>query len=261
MLASLSGVIFIWKVFGKYVQNNLGLLVSFSAGVFLVLVVGLFNEIFSESENILSPILWVGFGIVIVSLLFKLLPNFHHHHDDSHEHEKHTGIDAKRIVFSDAIHNIGDGILLASSFMVSISLGIAATISIFIHEIVQEISEFFVLRQAGLSTKKALIVNFVSSGTILIGSVGGFFLLEKFETLEIPLLAISAGAFLIVVIKDLIPESIRHSREKKNYWKHIVSFLIGVSIMFNINSIFPHVGHGHGVDNHDYEEVEHEDDL
>jgi zinc transporter ZupT len=55
-----------------------------------------------------------------------------------------------------------------------------------------------VLRQAGFATRKALVINFITSSTILIGAIGGYFLLEKFEAIEPALLGITAGAFLIL---------------------------------------------------------------
>jgi len=81
----------------------------------------------------------------------------------------------------------------------------------------------------------------------LIGAVGGYFLLDTFSSLEIPLLAISAGAFLVVVLQDLIPESIRHSKVKKNYSKHIALFIIGSLVMFGFSRIVGQ-GHSHGHD-------------
>ena len=252
MLTSLIGVIFTWRLFGNFIKKNTGLLVSFSAGVFLVLIAGLSLEAFEQSTTTTGPIPWMIVGILGVVLLFKVLPSFHHHHSDDHEDHTHSHLDAQKIVMSDSIHNIGDGILLAAAFGVSIPVGIAATLSIFIHEIVQEISEFFVIKQSGLSTKKSLIINFMSSSTILIGSLGGFFLLEQFESIEVPLLALSAGAFLVVVFQDLIPESVRHSKQEKNYLKHGFFFTIGIVIMLGVNSF---VGHSHAhSDEHPHEE-------
>ena len=263
MLTSLIGVIFTWHLFGNFIKKNTGLLVSFSAGVFLVLIVGLSSEAFKLASTITEPIPWMIVGILGVILLFKILPSFHHHHSDDHEDHTHSHLDAQKIVISDSIHNIGDGILLAAAFGVSLPVGIAATVSIFVHEIVQEISEFFVLKQSGLSTKKSLIINFFSSSTILIGSLGGFFLLEQFESIEVPLLALSAGAFLVVVFQDLIPESVRHSKQEKSYLRHGFFFTIGIIIMFSINSFFAH-SHAHS-DEHEYDDhheshEEHDDD-
>ncbi len=260
MIASLIGVIFTWRILGEFIKKNIGLLVSFSAGVFLILIIGLGVEAFEEAHTFIEPLMWMIGGAIGVLTLFSFLPKFHHHHSDDHEEHTHDRIDTRKIIISDSIHNIGDGVLLAAAFSVNLSIGIAATISIFIHEIVQEMSEFFVLKQAGFSTKRALVINFLSSGTILIGAVGGFFLLEIFEAIEVPLLALSAGAFLVVVLQDLIPESVRHSHKKGNYFQHILFFLVGVLIMSSVNNLVAHShDHGHVDSEHHNEELHDED--
>lgn len=264
MAASLLGVIFTNKVLKRVINKHLGLLVSFSAGVFTVVVVGLLQEVFAHSETVVTPVLWTLAGAIGVFAMFKLLPGFHHHHSDEQEDHEHSHIDARRIVVSDAIHNIGDGILLAGAFAVSTTAGIAVAISIFIHEAIQEISEFFVLREAGYSTKKALAVNFAASASLLIGSIGGFFLLKTFSALEIPLLAISAGAFIVVVLHDLVPESIANAKSSKKYIKYIIAAAAGIAIMFGVQQALghshSHEGYDHDTYDHGHESHDHEDD-
>lgn len=252
MLASLAGVISVWRHAGSIIERNLSYLVSFSAGVFLILSYQLAREAIEHSTTIGYGILWIGIGVIGIWLLFKFLPAFHHHHDQGEEDHVHTKIDARKILLSDGIHNIGDGILLAAAFAVSSSLGIITALSIIVHELVQEVSEFFVLKEAGYSTKKVLLTNFFVSSTILIGSLGSFFFLDNFEMLEAPLLGIAAGSFLIVVFHDLIPHSVRTSSHHKHYTKHFIWFVIGIALMMTLN-IF--VGHS-SVNNNENESQE-----
>ena len=240
MLASLVGVFSIWRRVGQVIERNLNLLVSFSAGVFIVIAYQLGREALEHSNTFGSGLQWVIIGVLAVWLLFKFLPSFHHHHAGELETHPHSRLDARRIMASDALHNLGDGILLASSFATSSSLGVLTALSIFIHELVQEISEFFVLRQAGYPTKKALVLNFAVSGTTILGALGSFFLLENFETLEVSLLGLASGAFLVVVLHDLIPHSVRASKQKNLYSKHLLWFLAGVTLMFIINTLAVH---------------------
>ncbi len=239
MLASLIGVISVWKNVGKIIENNLHYLVSFSAGVFLFISYQLSLETIEHSHTIQTGLLWILIGMFGLWLIFKILPTFHHHHDNEEIHN-HSFIDARRIILSDGLHNIGDGILLVTSFAVSSVLGWTTALSIFIHEIIQEVSEFFVLKGAGYSTKKALGVNFLISFTILIGSLGGYLLLGSFEILEVPLLGLSAGSFLMVVIQDLIPHSIKVSTTKLHIIKHLGWFLLGLLLMILIGTTFSH---------------------
>jgi zinc and cadmium transporter len=260
MIASLAGVFSVWKKAGDLIEKNLHFLVSFSAGVFLVISYELIVESLHLSESNSSPIFWFLVGMVGIWFIFKLVPEFHdHEHGHSHDHphdnednKKNNKINPKRMILSDSIHNIGDGILIASAFSISSIFGAITVLGIFIHELVQEVSEFFVLKNAGYSIKKSLVTNFTVSSTILIGSVGGFLLLDSFSALEMPLLAISGGAFLIVVLQDLIPHSVRDSISTKHYIKHILLFVIGLSVMFFIGNQF---SHSHENDKHEHEDT------
>lgn len=254
MIASLIGVFSVWKHVGTYVEKNLGLLVSFAAGVFLVVSYSLSIEVIEHAQTQFLGLAWILFGVGALILFFRVLPNFHHHHDEHEDAHTHSRIDARRILLSDAMHNIGDGILIAASFSVSVTVGVIALVSVLVHELVQEVSEFFVLRQAGFSTKKALLINFLVSSSILIGSLGGYFLLENFEQLEIPLLGIAAGSFFVVVLYDLIPHSVRTSHKETKYLAHIVAFAVGLALMFMIGIVAGHGGHGDVHDDHVHDE-------
>lgn len=238
MCASLVGVITVWNRAGSFIEKNLDYLVSFSAGVFLVFLYGLGTEAVEHATTPTWGVGWLLFGAVGIWLLFKILPSAHVH---VHEHsEGHTPLDARRLLVTDAIHNAADGIFLAASYAVSPALAAVAGISIFMHEALQEISEFFVLRDAGYSTRGALGINFLVSSTILIGSVGGYFLLDTFEMLEGPLLGVAAGGILVVVLHDLIPHSIREAHSRMHYAKHLFWFILGALLMFLISSFATH---------------------
>ncbi|MDP2642100.1 MAG: ZIP family metal transporter [bacterium] len=240
MGASLIGVVSVWQGAGKIIERNLNLLVSFSAGVFLVIAYQLGAEAVEHSSTVGSGLVWVVTGALSIWLLFKVLPSFHHHHESALEEHPHSRLDARRIMVGDGLHNVGDGILLAASFAVGTPFGAITALSIFVHELVQEMSEFFVLRQAGYSVRQALVLNFTISGTILLGALGGSFLLDGFETVEAPLLGLASGAFLTVVLHDLIPHSVRASRQKNLYLRHFVWFLLGIVLMFVVNMLVGH---------------------
>ncbi len=240
MTASLVGVIAVWRRAGRAIERNADFLISFSAGVFLVIAYNIANEAVEHASTLGSGLLWIFFGALGIWVLFKLLPALHVHRDEEDEEEAHHPIDVRRMLVGDAFHNIGDGILLAASFAVDTSLGIAAAFSVFIHELVQELSEFFVLRAAGYTARQALTLNFIISSTVLVGSVGGYFLLESFEVLEGPFLGLAAGAFLVVVLHDLIPHSVRSSSGRLHYVKHLVWFVVGIALMAGVSTLVAH---------------------
>ena len=130
--------------------------------------------------------------------------------------------------------------VITAAFTASAFLGVTSTISILLHEVLQETSQFFVLRQAGISAHAALVYNFLASSTILIGSIGGYFLLEQFNALEVPLLGLAAGSYLIVVFHDLIPHSLGTARERGHYGKHALFFAMGVLLMTIFVTFLPH---------------------
>jgi zinc and cadmium transporter len=241
MIASLTGIFFLQKNAQKFLENKLSFLISFSAGVFLVTAGGLGLEVFELSSS-----LWVGAGLISIGYILawamhSLMPETHHHHDPvcGHSHGKA----AKKLIIGDSIHNVADGIILVVAFAASPALGLAATVSIFIHEALQEVSEFFVLRQAGYSVRKALTVNFAVSSTVLIGVILGYYALAS-HNLEIVLLAISSGFFLHVVIHDLLPKP-SHQEGPKLFLKHIILVLVGVLLMgFVANTLGDSHEHG-----------------
>jgi len=174
--------------------------------------------------------------------MFKVLPQFHHHHNNAETAAcAHSPVDARRVIISDGIHNIADGILIATSFAINPIIGIITTLSILIHEFLQEVSEFFVLKQAGYSTQKALSINFITSSTILVGAIPSSIFLAQFSMLELPLLGIAAGAFFVVVLHDLIPHSYGSSKRNKTHYKHIAWFVVGSLLMMLISMSIAHL--------------------
>lgn len=235
MLASLSGVAFVHGVARQFLEERLSFLVSFSAGVFLVTAGALTLEVFEIFSLTLATAIGLilsGYGLAWV--LETLVPESHHHHDpacaDGHTHGR---AGATKLLVGDAIHNIGDGIILVPAFLVSPALGIAVTVSVFIHETLQEISEFFVLKQAGFSTARALMINFAISSTILVGVGLSYFAVVTHE-LEGILLAVSAGFFLHVVIHDLLPKRAQHETVGA-FMVHVGLVALGLGLMALVN--------------------------
>jgi zinc and cadmium transporter len=257
MLASLIGVLFVGKVARQFLEERLSYLISFSAGVFLVTAGALTLEVFEIYESLVGiGVAFILMGYALAWLLESMIPETHHHHDPACGHGHGKG--ARKLMVGDAIHNIGDGIILVPAFLVSPALGIAVTASIFIHEALQEVSEFFVLKQAGYSTKKALCINFAISSTILIGVALSYLALASHD-LEGVLLAVSAGFFLHVVLHDLLPKRAEHETAGV-FTKHLIVLAIGLVLMASVNYIL-RASHAHGdvpeVHNEEHETEDH----
>lgn len=255
MIVSLVGVIFTARFAREFLERRLSTLVSFSAGVFLVTAGALALEVFHVIDE-----WWIGIGLILLGYiaawaLHAILPETHHHHDPTC-HRSHGR--ARKLVIGDAIHNVADGIILVPAFLASPALGMAVTVSIVIHEVLQEISEFFVLRQAGYSTRQALTINFLVSSTIFVG-VGLSYVALVTANLEGLLLAVSAGFFLHVVAHDLLPKRSQHPTARALALQLGVVAL-GALVMGGISTWFgeAHV-HGETAYEHDHEAHGHEE--
>jgi zinc and cadmium transporter len=247
MITSLVGIVFVQKTAAKFLEDKLSFLVSFSAGVFLITSGALAFEVFELATSLWVGVLLISLGYFLAWLLQVMLPETHHHHEPNscgHSHAK-----ARNLIIADGIHNMADGVILVTAFSVSPALGLAVTTSVVIHEALQEVSEFFVLKKAGYTSRQALLINFAVSSTILIGVALGYFALAS-HGLEVFLLAISAGFFLHVVIHDLLPKK-SHHESVSSFAKHIALVATGALIMgFIANALSE--GHVHG-DSHEKE--------
>ena len=233
MLVSLSGVVTTLRWFKGRVEKQITLLSSFSAGVFLTVGLLLVRELLEHSESISLSIASVALGAIALIVLSRI-PEFHHHHSKTKAREdnhSHSNASVRRILASDALHNVGDGVLIGAAFSISVPLGAVTTAGIVVHEILQELSEFFLLRERGLSARKALKINFLVSSTILIGIALSFFLVNH-EKIESLIIGLSAGAILAVVFHDLVPNLIRVSQKSSKLKKHILVFIAGGCAMF-----------------------------
>lgn len=229
MAISLIGIVTLFKQAGELIEHNLDYLVSFAAGVFAVLFFTLAGEVIKHASSPLYGFGWIIAGVALTFIIVQLFPEGHYHADGEKE-----PISIQRLIIGDSFHNIGDGILLAVAFTTNPILGIVTSMSVVFHELVQEVSEFFVLRRAGYTPTKALQINFFTASTILIGSLGGYFLLETFTSLEIPVLGIATGALFTLLVQDLIPHSLKYARQCGCTTNHLFAIMVGAVLMIAV---------------------------
>lgn len=130
----------------------------------------------------------------------------------------------------DTVHNFIDGLIIGISYLASLPLGIATTLAVVFHEIPQEIGDFWVLLHWGFSKKKALLVNFLTALTALIGVIVSFILGVNIITSTPLLLAFAAGTFIYIAGADLIPELHKEVWLKKAL-RQILTFVLGIWLM------------------------------
>ncbi len=238
LLTSLVGVFLISKKTQKFIDKYLHILIAFAVGVFSFVVFSLVSETLEHSDPLFTTSA-VAIGFLAMMILPKIFTNFHHHHTGHMDHT-HSEKGAFRILISDGFHNITDGVLISASFLANEVVGVGVFFSVLIHEIVQGITEFFVLRQAGFSVKKSLFFSFLAQSTIFIGAIGAYYFLELFSYLETVFLGLAGGGFLALLLQDLIPTSFLAAKKEKNFLLFTIALLLGVGLMFLVNFYFPH---------------------
>ncbi|AOV94505.1 hypothetical protein AQV86_01100 [Nanohaloarchaea archaeon SG9] len=200
-------------------------LVSLSAGtifggVFIHLVFKLANKLGYTRETGLLVL-----GGMFLSLLLERLVHWHCHNQDHH-------VEAFSYVLlaGDAVHNVLDGILVASSFLAGFPAGIAATIGVMLHKVPKEAGDFGVLVQSGFSRLKAIGFNigvslfmFAGAGIVLgLASVAG--------NVNLYLLPLVIGNFVYIAGSDLLPRF----KAEDNLMLHSIMFSTGVAVMYAV---------------------------
>lgn len=200
---------------------------SLMGGAFLHLIPEAMESVGSGHgvDNVALSIL-VGF---IAFFILERVLHWHHCHKHGGDCSVHPFTYLNLI--GDGLHNCIDGVVIIAAFSVSYELGIATTMSIILHEIPQEISDFGVLVYGGFTKSKALAFNFMSGLLALVGAFLGYLLINAAQGAMPILLGLTAGGFIYVSASDLIPEMHKESKFSKSLIAFICFFL-GVSLMF-----------------------------
>lgn len=228
-LISLIGIITL-SIKEKKLKKILIYLISLSAGaLFGNAFLHLIPEISEKTSFNLSTSLYLLTGIAIFFILEKII-----HWQHCHAHileENHIHSFAYINLLGDAFHNFLDGIIIASSYLISIQAGIATTLAVALHEIPQEIGDFTILLHGGFTKNKALLLNFASALIALLGAITVFLIGKTIENLYLILVPIAAGGFIYIAGSDLIPEIHKDSNNFKKSLIQFIAFLAGIAIM------------------------------
>jgi zinc and cadmium transporter len=203
--------------------------VSFSAGALLGDVfIHLLPEMIENNGFELSSSLYLLSGIVAFFFVEKVIHWNHCHHPITKEHIHSYSITN---LIGDGIHNLIDGIIIGASFLVAIPVGIATAIAVALHEIPQEIGDFGILVHGGFTKKKALLVNFLSACTAIIGTAATLWIGTSITNITIFLIPFAAGTFIYIAGADLIPELHKDSENLKHSLLQFILFVLGMAVM------------------------------
>ena len=159
------------------------------------------------------------------SLVLERVVHWHCHNQDHHI-EAFSYV----LVAGDAVHNILDGILIASSFIVGTSAGIASTIAVMAHKIPKEAGDFGVLVESGFSSKKAVGFNIGISIFMFLGAGTVFALSAASAGINNFLLPLVVGNFVYIAGADLLPRF----KEDEDILLHLAMFSLGIAAMYAI---------------------------
>lgn len=168
-------------------------------------------------------------GLLLFFLVEKGLLVYHCHETGSCDVHRLT---ASRwlIIVGDGAHNFLDGVIIATAFLTGWQTGIVVTLAVIAHEIPQEIGDFSILLQSGLSRARALFWNIISGLGSLLGAIAVLVLADRVTGLTNVLLPIAAGGFLYIASADLIPELHREVRLQHSL-AHLVTLALGIAVI------------------------------
>lgn len=238
-IASLiGGVILLFKE--KFAIKISHLLSAFAAGALLgTAFLDLLPEGLEEADHLFEQtgvetniFVWTITGFLVFFVLERAIHWSHHHQIKEGEFNRNTPkAVVPLIVIGDSVHNFLDGVVIASTFFVSIPLGIVTSLAVAAHEIPQEIGDFGILLNNGIKKSKVLWLNILSAAISLIGALITFWLGESIEAVIPIFLSLAAGFFIYIAAADLIPEI--HNQDKRTLaLTETLLLILGVLVVY-----------------------------
>ena len=260
-----------WLSFGivsRYTQHML----SLAAGALLATAfLHLLPEAFEagvEPHNLFMTLL---FGLLFFFLLDKAElwhhGHEHHHGDAHHDHDHHEAhahdhahshatdtphdSDARAkpqaggwaILAGDSVHCFGDGVLIASAFMVDLKLGVVAALAVLAHEVPHHMGDLVVLRQGSQSRQTAVLKVSLAGAITALGGMVGYALLDQLHGVLPYMLAIASSSFIYVALADLIPQ-LQKRLSSRETAAQIVWLMSGIALVSAVSvlahSFTPH---------------------
>lgn len=239
----------------KLLNNILFMLVSFAAGAmlgaaFLDLLPEALEHVEEAGGHAGDVFVFVLGGIVLFFILETFLYWYHCHggkcerhtalkgsHKSGHQHVKMPFTYLNLV--GDGVHNFLDGVIIATSYLVSIPLGIVTSLAVIFHEIPQEIGDFGILVYGGFSRMQALFYNFLSALTAIAGAVLAYYFATTVEHFTEWLVPFAAGGFIYIASVDLLPELHQTTNFRKAALQ-LGCFLLGIGVIWFATTIVGH---------------------
>ncbi len=216
-------------------------MVSFSTGaMFAGAFIHLLPEAVAEFGFGFKTSIYILLGVLFSFVVEKFIHWRHCHNPEHVGHQVHPF--AWMNLFGDGVHNFIDGLIIGATYIVSIPLGVATTLAVILHEIPQEIGDFGVLIHGGMKKQKAILFNFLTALTAILGAILAIIIGSHSEYLTAFLVPFAAGSFIYIAGSDLIPELHKETNLKKSFWQFL-TLILGI-IVLSMVLLLPH-GHSH----------------
>lgn len=121
---------------------------------------------------------------------------------------------ALMVIVGDGLHNLTDGLAIGAAFSGDPVTGFATALAVFCHELPHELGDFAVLLRSGMTIRRALYYNLLSSVLSFMGMAGGIWLAEDHQSASQWIYAATAGTFFYIALADLVPEINENIRGK-----------------------------------------------
>lgn len=228
-VAGAAGILFL----GARTRVVVNLLVSYATGTLLgASLIGMLpTALDRESDDLVLGAVLAG---LVAFFVLERLMLWRHRHPG----EVHAKMDASAelILVGDAVHNLMDGFAIGAAFAGGGPLGVSTALAVIVHEVAQEVGDFAVLIDTGLTRRRAMVYNVLSSATT-IPATGIAYVAASQVDLVIPMvLAIGSASFLYIALADLVPR--HHARRKMQDLPWEVALIaIGIGTIFILHRL------------------------
>lgn len=186
----------------------------------------------------------VMLGTMLVFLVLERCVLHRGHGHDSHHEDKAT---ATAVMAGATLHNVVDGVLIASTFLMDERAGWLVALAVCCHEIPQVTGYMVILRNCGFTVRRAVLWCALAALAAILGSVLGWVAVSLSREILPYALAASAASFLFITLHALLPEVFRDHASPREGARQLVLFAFGVGL----STVILGLGHGHDHD-HDH---------
>lgn len=144
------------------------------------------------------------------------------------------------ILAGSLFHSLCDGIVIASSFMVDPNVGIAVTAAIVAHELPQQLSNYVLMLNFGMSRVQGFIVNAVAAFGSLTGGLVFYHILDRAAHILPFALGVAGGSFIYVALSDILPR-VNKTDRKPIMLRRFAYLALGALLAI----VLSHQGHAH----------------